>query len=225
MPSRYSSAGSRLDAAALAAALCIKLLTLPIEGPFDAMLSTLREAFQGTEPGVAEENLQARIRSNLLMALSNKFGWLVLSTGNKSEMAAGYTRLYGDMAGGFAVIKDVSKTLLYQLAEYRNRRGPRIVIPQSVLSKPPSAELRPGQVDTDNLPPYVVLDPILQAYVEEEKSVEEIVALGFDSSTVQQVIRLVERSEYKRRQGPPGIKITSRAFGKDRRLPIVNHYK
>ena len=224
MPSRYSSAGSRSDAAAVAAALGIKLLTLPIENPFDAMLSTLREVFQGTEPGVAEENLQARIRSNLLMALSNKFGWLMLSTGNKSEMATGYTTLYGDMAGGFAVIKDVPKTLLYQLAEYRNRRGPGIVIPQSVLSKPPSAELRPGQLDTDTLPPYSVLDPILQAYVEEDKSAEEIVNLGFDPSTVQQVIRMVERSEYKRRQGPPGIKITPRAFGKDRRLPIVNRY-
>lgn len=225
MPSRYSSAGSRSDAAAVAAALGIKLLTLPIEGACDAMLSTLREVFQATEPGVAEENLQARIRSNLLMALSNKFGWLMLSTGNKSEMATGYTTLYGDMAGGFAVIKDVPKTLLYQLAEYRNRRGPGNVIPQSVLSKPPSAELRPGQLDTDTLPPYAVLDPILQAYVEEDKSAEEIVALGFDPSTVQQVIRMVEHSEYKRRQSPPGIKITPRAFGKDRRLPIVNHYR
>lgn len=225
MPSRYSSAGSRSDAAAVAAALGIKLLTLPIEGPFDATLSTLKEVFQGTEPGVAEENLQARIRSNLLMALCNKFGWLMLSTGNKSEMATGYTTLYGDMAGGFAVIKDVPKTLLYRLAEYRNRRGPKIVIPQSVLSKPPSAELRPGQLDTDTLPPYPVLDPILQAYVEEDKSTEEIVNLGFDPSTVQQVIRMVERSEYKRRQGPPGIKITPRAFGKDRRLPIVNQYR
>ncbi|HEX6033196.1 MAG TPA: NAD+ synthase [Anaerolineales bacterium] len=225
MPSRYSSAGSRSDAAAVAAALGIQLWTLPIEGPFDAMLSTLREVFHGTEPGVAEENLQARIRSNLLMAVSNKFGWLMLSTGNKSEMATGYTTLYGDMAGGFAVIKDVPKTLLYQLAEYRNRRGAEIVIPQSILSKPPSAELRSGQLDTDTLPPYPVLDPILQAYVEEDKSAEEIVNLGFDPSIVQQVIRMVERSEYKRRQGPPGIKITPRAFGKDRRLPIVNHYK
>lgn len=225
MPSRYSSAGSRSDAAALAAALNIRLLTLPIEGPFEAMLSTLEEAFQGTEPDVAEENLQARIRGNLVMALSNKFGWLLLSAGNKSEMATGYATLYGDMAGGFAVLKDVPKTLLYRLAEYRNRKGPGIVIPRSVLSKPPSAELRPNQLDTDSLPPYSVLDPILQAYVEEDKSVEEIVALGFDHATVQQVVRMVERSEFKRRQSPPGIKITPRAFGKDRRLPIVNHYQ
>jgi NAD+ synthase (glutamine-hydrolysing) len=224
MPSRYSSPGSQSDAASVAEALGIKLLTLPIEGPFDAMLSTLKDIFQGTEPSIAEENLQARIRSNLLMALSNKFGWLMLSTGNKSEIATGYTTLYGDMAGGFAVVKDVPKTLLYQLAEYRNKRGLGIVIPQSVLTKPPSAELRAGQLDTDTLPPYPVLDPILQAYVEEDKSAEEIVNLGFDPSTVQQVIRMVERSEYKRRQGPPGVKITPRAFGKDRRLPIVNRY-
>jgi NAD+ synthase (glutamine-hydrolysing) len=228
MPSRYSSEGSRTDAAALARNLGLRLLSIPIEGAFTASLQTLAEAFADTEAGVAEENLQARIRGNILMALSNKFGWLVLTTGNKSEMATGYSTLYGDMAGGFAVLKDVPKTLVYELARYRNppeAGGGAPVIPQSVIDKPPSAELRPDQLDVDSLPPYEVLDPILLAYVEEDRSLEEIVAQGFDEATVRRVMTMVDRNEYKRRQAPPGVKITPRAFGRDRRLPIANRYR
>jgi NAD+ synthase (glutamine-hydrolysing) len=225
MPSRYSSEGSRSDAAALASNLGLRLLSIPIEEAFTASLRVLAEAFADTEEGVAEENLQARIRGNVLMALSNKFGWLVLTTGNKSEMATGYATLYGDMAGGFAVLKDVPKTLVYDLARYRNRCGSTPVIPQSVLDKPPSAELRPGQLDVDSLPPYEVLDPILLAYVEEDRGLEEIVGQGFDEATVRRVVSMVDRNEYKRRQAPPGVKITPRAFGRDRRLPIANHYR
>ena len=225
MPSRYSSEGSRTDAQALAENLGIRSITVPIEGPFDAFLGALADAFESTEPNLAEENIQARIRGTYLMALSNKFNWLVLTTGNKSEMATGYSTLYGDMAGGFAVIKDVPKMLVYRLAEYRNRRDGRPVIPPEVLTKPPSAELRPDQKDEDSLPPYAVLDPILEAYVEQDRSMEEIVGLGFDEATVRRVIDLVNRSEYKRRQAPPGIKISPRAFGRDRRLPIANRYR
>jgi NAD+ synthase (glutamine-hydrolysing) len=223
MPSRFSSEASVADARALAEALGIRLLTIPIEGPFQAMLDALAPCFHGTPFGIAEENLQARIRGNILMALSNKFNTLVLTTGNKSEMATGYSTLYGDMAGGFAVIKDVPKTLVYQLARRRNERSP--VIPASVLTKPPSAELRPNQKDEDSLPPYDVLDPILELYVEQDRSPDEIVALGHDAATVRRVVRLVDRSEYKRRQAPPGVKITQRAFGRDRRLPIVNGFQ
>jgi NAD+ synthase (glutamine-hydrolysing) len=225
MPSRYSSEGSRTDARALATKLGLRLLSIPIDEAFAASLRVLAEAFANTEEGVAEENLQARIRGNILMALSNKFGWLVLTTGNKSEMATGYATLYGDMAGGFAVLKDVPKTLVYELARYRNCRGGTPVIPQSILDKPPSAELRPGQLDVDSLPPYEVLDPILLAYVEEDRGLEEIVAQGFDEETVQRVMTMVDRNEYKRRQAPPGVKITPRAFGRDRRLPIANRYR
>jgi NAD+ synthase (glutamine-hydrolysing) len=225
MPSQYSSEGSRTDAAALAENLGLRLLTIPIEKTFAASLDMLAEAFAGTEVGVSEENLQSRIRGNILMALSNKFGWLVLTTGNKSEMATGYATLYGDMAGGFAVLKDVPKTLVYELAHYRNGCGGSPVIPQSVIDKPPSAELRPGQLDTDSLPPYEVLDPILLAYVEDDKSLEEIVARGFAEATVRRVMTMVDRNEYKRRQAPPGVKITPRAFGRDRRLPIANRYR
>jgi NAD+ synthase (glutamine-hydrolysing) len=225
MPSRYSSEGSRTDAAALAENLGIRLLTIPIEKTFAASLDMLAESFSGTQEGVPEENLQARIRGNILMAISNKFGWLVLTTGNKSEMAVGYATLYGDMAGGFAVLKDVPKTLVYELARYRNRCGGTPVIPESVIDKPPSAELRPDQLDTDSLPPYEVLDPILLAYVEEDKSLEEIVAQGFDEATARRVLTRVDRNEYKRRQAPPGVKITPRAFGRDRRLPIANRYR
>jgi NAD+ synthase (glutamine-hydrolysing) len=226
MPSRYSSAGSRDDAAELASLLGIRYITLAIEEIFSAYLSTLDVLFDGAEPGLAEENLQTRTRGNLLMALSNKFKWaeLVLTTGNKSEFATGYTTLYGDMAGGFAVIKDVPKTLVYMLAEHRNQR-PDSPIPQAVLDKPPSAELRPGQQDVDSLPPYEILDPILEAYVEDDRAFDEIVALGFDANTVRRVIELVNRSEYKRRQAPPGVKISPRAFGRDRRLPIANRYR
>ncbi len=225
MPSRYSSPGSLSDAGLLAQNLAIKLMSLPVEKVFRAYLRTLEEAFSGTAANAAEENLQARIRGNLLMALSNKFGWLVLTTGNKSEMATGYTTLYGDMAGGFAVLKDVPKTLVYELARHRNSVAGRQLIPAAVLDKPPSAELRPDQRDTDTLPPYEQLDPILTAYVEEDKSVKQIVALGFEKKVVAKVARLVDQSEYKRRQAPPGIKITPRAFGRDRRLPITNRFK
>ncbi len=225
MPSRYSSAGSVSDAELLAKNMGIKLLTVPIEPVFQAYHDMLAGAFKGTKPDVAEENIQARIRGNILMALSNKFGWLVLTTGNKSEMATGYTTLYGDMAGGFAVIKDVPKTMVYELAHYRNYLGDKELIPSSIIDKPPSAELRPEQKDIDTLPDYELLDPVLKAYVEEDKSVEQIVALGIDEEVVKRAARLVDGSEYKRRQAPPGIKITTRALGRDRRLPITNRYK
>jgi NAD+ synthase (glutamine-hydrolysing) len=223
MPSRYSAEISQTDAARLADNLGIHFLVIPIERPFQATLDTLAEPFSGLAPDVTEENLQARIRGNLLMALSNKFGWLVLTTGNKSEMSVGYATLYGDMAGGFAVIKDVPKTLVYELARWRNREG--ATIPERVLTRPPTAELRPDQKDTDSLPPYEILDPILQAYVEEDRSPAEIVALGFDETTVRRVVRMVDVNEYKRRQAPPGVKITPRAFGKDRRLPITHRFR
>jgi NAD+ synthase (glutamine-hydrolysing) len=225
MPSRFSSEGSVLDSMALAENLGIELKTIPIEAPFSAYLEVLEEHFDGGEWGVAEENLQSRTRGNLVMALANKFGWLVLTTGNKSEMATGYATIYGDMAGGFAVIKDVPKMMVYRLAEYRNRLDGRAVIPASVIEKPPSAELRPDQKDEDSLPPYSTLDPILEAYVEEDKSFEEIVGMGYDEAVVRLVIGLVDRSEHKRRQAPPGVKITPRNFGRDRRMPIANRYK
>ncbi len=225
MPSRYSSPGSLSDAKLLAKNLGIKLLTISIEKVFESYLDTLAAPFRGTKPNSTEENIQARIRGNFLMALSNKFGWLVLTTGNKSEYATGYTTLYGDMAGGFAVLKDVPKTVVYELANYRNKKAGYDMIPQGVIDKPPSAELRPNQKDTDSLPPYNVLDPILTAYVEEDKSVEQIIASGADADAVKKAARLVDGSEYKRRQAPPGIKITLRAFGRDRRLPITNRFK
>ncbi len=225
MPSMYSSTSSRTDAEKLARNLGIRFLVIPINRIFEAYLDSLSEAFKGTEPNVAEENLQARARGNILMALSNKFGWLVLTTGNKSEMATGYSTLYGDMAGGFAVIKDVPKTMVYDLARYRNGVAGRDLIPRSVIEKVPSAELRPNQKDTDTLPPYEVLDPILKAYVEQDRGVDQIISMGFDEEYVRKAARLVDRSEYKRRQAPPGIKITPRAFGKDRRLPITNKFQ
>ncbi len=225
MPSRYSSAGSITDAKLLAKNLGFKLLTIPIEPVFQAYLELLAETFKGVKPDTTEENIQARIRGNLLMALSNKFGWLVLTTGNKSEYATGYTTLYGDMAGGFAVIKDVPKTMVYELVKYRNSlTGSPPPIPRSIIKKPPSAELRPNQKDTDSLPAYEVLDPVLTAYVEEDKSVEQIIATGISEQVVKRTARLVDTSEYKRRQAPPGIKITPRAFGRDRRLPITNRF-
>ena len=224
MPSPYSSQGSLDDAGLLADNLGIRLLTVRIDKVFQAYLDMLHDPFQDKEPDVTEENLQARIRGNILMALSNKFGWLVLTTGNKSEMATGYATLYGDMAGGFAVIKDIPKTMAYELAKYRNSMAKSYLIPESVIIKPPSAELRPDQKDTDSLPPYEILDPILTAYVEEDKSIDEIIAAGNESPMVRRVARLVDFSEYKRRQAPPGIKITPRAFGRDRRLPITSKY-
>ena len=226
MPSRYSSEGSVSDSKELAGALGIDFWTIPIEPAHLAFTDMLEERFQGTEPNVAEENVQARIRGNVMMAISNKFGWLVLTTGNKSEMAMGYATLYGDMAGGFAVIKDVPKTLVYQLSQWRNQHGsPKPVIPQAIINKAPSAELRPDQTDQDTLPPYEQLDPIVKAYVEEDCSLAEMVALGHDEAAVRQVISFVDRNEYKRRQAPPGVKITPRNFGKDRRLPIVNRFR
>ncbi len=222
MPSRYTAGMNRDDAAVLARRLGVRFLELPIEDLAAAYGRTLAGPFAGTEPNVAEENLQARIRGNLLMALSNKFGWLVLTTGNKSEMSVGYATLYGDMAGGFAVLKDVPKTWVYRLAAWRNRDGE--VIPRRIIDKPPTAELRAGQRDSDSLPPYDVLDGILEAYVEEDRSPAEIEARGFARETVERVVQLVDRAEYKRRQAPPGVRISTRAFGKDRRLPITNRY-
>ena len=225
MPSQYSSKESLEDAKTLAKNLGIQFFTIPITGVFEAYLKSLAPSFKGLKPDVAEENIQARIRGNILMALSNKFGWLVLTTGNKSEMSVGYCTLYGDMAGGFAVLKDVPKTLVYELSKYKNKKEGKMVIPRNVFIKAPSAELRPNQKDEDSLPPYPVLDPILQAYVEEDKGVEEIAKMGFKESLIKEVINMVDRNEYKRRQSPPGVKITHRALGKDRRLPVTNKYR
>ena len=225
MPSPYSSSGTRSDAVKLAKNLGIDLLRVPITGVLKAYKSVLAAAFKGLKEDVTEENLQARIRGNYLMALSNKFGWLVLNTGNKSEIAVGYTTLYGDMAGGFAVIKDCPKMLVYKLSEHANARARREIIPRTVFTRPPSAELRPGQKDQDSLPPYEELDAILECYVEGDQGVADIVARGFDAATVKRVIAMVDRNEYKRRQGAIGIKITPRAFGKDWRLPIVNKFR
>jgi len=224
MPSRFSSRHSITDAEALAANLGIRTMTIPIEPAHAAFLDMLAEPFAGLEPGLAEENLQARIRGTILMTLSNKFGWMVLTTGNKSEMATGYSTLYGDMAGGFAVIKDVPKTLVYGLCRDLNDRAGRDIIPESVLTKPPSAELRPGQLDSDSLPEYDVLDPILEGYVERDRSIAELVSEGHDAQVVARVARLVDRNEYKRRQAPPGVRVSPKAFGKDRRLPITNRW-
>jgi NAD+ synthase (glutamine-hydrolysing) len=224
MPSVYSSRESVEDARSLAQNLGIEFQILPIGGILASYLKTLERPFRGKKRDVTEENIQARIRGNLLMALSNKFGWLVLTTGNKSEIGVGYCTLYGDMAGGFAVIKDVPKTLVYELSAYRNLQGSTPVIPSRVMKKPPSAELRPNQKDTDSLPAYETLDPILQAYVEEDQNPETIVSRGFDRRIVEEVIRKVDLNEYKRRQASPGVKITPRAFGRDRRLPITNQY-
>ncbi|MBI4258930.1 MAG: NAD+ synthase [Actinobacteria bacterium] len=229
MPSRYSSEGSIGDAADMAGRLGIRLDRVGIDDVFQSYLDALAGAFAGTEPGTAEENVQARIRGNLLMAISNKFGSLVLATGNKSEMAVGYSTLYGDLAGGFAPIKDVPKTLVYEVARWRNAdaaaRGETPPIPDAILEKAPSAELRPDQKDTDSLPPYELLDPIVEDYVEEDRSPEEIVASGADPDLVHRVVEMIDRAEYKRRQAPPGVKITPKAFGRDRRLPITNRYR
>jgi NAD+ synthase (glutamine-hydrolysing) len=224
MPSRYSSDHSISDAIALATNLGIASFTVPIEpahAAFEGMLATM---FEGTEPGLAEENVQARVRGNVLMTISNKFGWMVLTTGNKSEMATGYATLYGDMAGGFAVIKDVPKTLVYALCNDLNERAGRDVIPRSVIDKPPSAELAPGQLDSDSLPAYEVLDPIVEGYVENDLSVVELIARGHDADLTRRVARMVDRNEYKRRQAAPGVRVSPKAFGKDRRLPITNRW-
>jgi NAD+ synthase (glutamine-hydrolysing) len=224
MPSPYSSQGTRDDAKVLAQNLGVELLELPIGEPMQGYDELLGEVFAGREPDITEENLQARIRGNLLMALSNKFGWLVLTTGNKSEMSVGYSTLYGDSAGGFAVIKDCPKLLVYRLVRERARRDPQSPVPDSIITRAPSAELRPDQRDEDSLPPYEVLDAILQGYVEEDLGREQLIARGLPAEDVDRVIRLVDISEYKRRQNPPGIKVTSKAFGRDRRVPIVNRY-
>ena len=226
MPSPFSSQGSLDDARELVANLKIeKTVTLPIEEAMRAYDKILAEEFRGTERGVAEENLQARIRGNLLMALSNKMGWLVLTTGNKSEGSVGYCTLYGDMAGGFAVIKDVPKTWVYELSAWVNEREGKPVIPENILRKAPSAELRPDQKDTDAIPDYSLLDPVLARYIEEDQGIEELKGLGLSRKEIQRVLRLVDANEYKRRQAPPGIKITPKAFGRDRRLPITNRFK
>jgi len=225
MPSPYTSKDSGEDAYMLAENLGVKMIEIPVDGVFQSYLSILREEFTGLPLDVAEENLQARIRGNILMAFSNKFGWLVLTTGNKSEMSVGYATLYGDMAGGFAVIKDVPKTMVYELCSWKNSKGAGKVIPRRMFTKEPSAELKPDQKDTDTLPPYPVLDPILKAYIEEDRSFAEILSLGYNTRGTQNVIRMIDKSEYKRRQAPPGIKISQKAFGRDRRLPITNKYR
>ena len=225
MPSQYTADQSHDDSVKLAENIGIRLEILPIKPIFDQYLNDLAPLFEGKKPDTTEENLQARIRGNMLMAASNKFGWIVLTTGNKSEMATGYATLYGDMAGGFAVIKDVPKTLVTQLSWHRNVMEGREVIPESIIVRPPTAELRPDQKDEDSLPPYDVLDPILKAYVEDDLPVEEMLAAGMPADAVEQTMRLVDRTEYKRRQAPPGVKITERNFGRDRRLPLVNKYR
>jgi NAD+ synthase (glutamine-hydrolysing) len=224
MPSPHSSDDTQSDARTIAANLGVELIEISIAEAMESYRAALARSFEGTEPGLAEENIQARIRGNLIMALSNKFGWLVLTTGNKSELSVGYATLYGDMAGGFAVIKDVFKLLVYRLVRWRNERAGRDLIPSSVLERPPSAELRPDQLDEDSLPPYETLDRILEAYVEHDEGVDELVAQGLDEETVRDVVRLVDRAEYKRRQAPPGIRVSTKAFGRDRRLPITNRF-
>jgi NAD+ synthase (glutamine-hydrolysing) len=225
MPSRYSSDHSKSDAALLAGALGIDYRTISIEPAFQAYLDMLGESFEGRQPGLTYENLQSRCRGQLLMALSNEFGWMVLTTGNKSEMAVGYFTIYGDSVGGYAVIKDVVKTRVYDLCRYVNRAAGREVIPDSVMTKPPSAELRPDQRDDQSLPPYDVLDPILELYVEDDRTAGEIIELGHDEAIVRRVTRLVDIAEYKRRQCPPGVRVSPKAFGKDRRMPITSHYR
>ena len=230
MPSPHSSDETQADARAIARALGAELIEIPIEPAmhvYERAAGRRSEAASApaTGTGLAAENIQARIRGNLVMALSNRFGWLVLTTGNKSEMSVGYATLYGDMAGGFAVIKDVPKTLVYQLVQHRNSLSDGGLVPESVLERAPSAELRPGQLDQDSLPPYEMLDRILAAYVEEDRGRDEIVADGLPAEVVDEVIAMVDRSEYKRRQAPPGIRITPKAFGRDRRLPITNRFR
>ena len=225
MPSRFSSEGASSDAVALADALGVDLRVIAIEPAHAALLDMLAPSFEGRDEDITEENLQSRIRGTVLMALSNKFGWMVLTTGNKSEMAVGYSTLYGDTAGGFAVIKDVPKTLVYELCRRVNERAGREIVPEAVLTKPPTAELKADQRDDDSLPPYEVLDPILEAYVERDLTAGELVESGYDADVVRQVVRLVDVAEYKRRQTPPGVRVSPKAFGKDRRVPITNRYR
>ena len=224
MPSQYTSKQSNTDAQVVVENLSMESYEIAIEPAFDAYEEMLEEVFEGMPEDETEENIQARIRGNILMALSNKFGWVVLTTGNKSESGVGYSTLYGDTAGGFAVIQDVPKMLVYRIAEHINELEGREIIPESILTKAPSAELRSGQQDVDALPPYEVLDPILEAYVEEDKGLEELVAAGFDEEDVRDVINRVEAAEYKRRQSPTGIKVTPRSFDRERRMPITHRY-
>jgi len=223
LPSRYTSSISEKDATAMARGLGVRYSMIPIEGMFQATLAALAREFQDRAPDSTEENIQARCRGMVLMAISNKTGRMLLTTGNKSEMAVGYATLYGDMAGGYAPIKDCSKTLVYRLARWRNARSP--VIPTRTIERPPTAELRENQLDSDTLPPYAVLDPILEAFVEDDRSVDEIVALGFERATVVRVLEMVKQSEYKRRQAPPGVRVSGRAFGRDWRYPITSGYR
>ena len=222
MPSRYTRDISLEDAQQQARTMGVEYRVISIEKVYQTFLESLAQEFAGTEPDTTEENIQARCRGVILMAISNKRHKMVLTTGNKSEMAVGYATLYGDMAGGFDVLKDVPKTLVFRLAEYRNRVGE--VIPRRVIERPPSAELAPDQKDTDSLPPYPVLDAILELYVEQDKCIEDIVAAGYDEAVVKRVVRMVDRNEYKRRQAPPGVRVTRRAFGRDRRYPITSGY-
>jgi NAD+ synthase (glutamine-hydrolysing) len=225
MPSRYSSEGTRTDARRLAENLGCDFRELPIEPVVEAFASVLAEPFAGREPDLAEENLQARIRGTLLMALSNKFGWLLVATGNKSELSVGYATLYGDLAGGFALLKDVFKTDVFRLARHLNERAGRELVPQSTIERAPSAELRADQLDEDSLPPYPDLDRVLEAYVEEDRTLEELSADGFDPDVVTRAVALIDRSEYKRRQAPPGVRLRPKAFGRDRRTPITNRWR
>jgi NAD+ synthase (glutamine-hydrolysing) len=225
MPSRYTSAETRADARLLAERLGTHFLEIRIDPVVAAVDEALADVFAGTEAGLAEENIQARVRGVLLMAQSNKFGWLLVASGNKSELSVGYATLYGDMAGGFALLKDVFKTDVFRLARHLNERAGRELIPTSIIERAPSAELRPGQLDEDSLPPYAKLDPVLEAYVEEDRSLEELASDGFDPDVVQRAVALVDRSEYKRRQAPPGVKLRPKAFGRDRRTPITNRWR
>ena len=225
MPSRYSSQGSKDDAAELAKNFNIDFETIPIEPGYTALTNMLEPVFEGHQSDLTEENLQSRLRGILLMAMSNKKGWLVLTTGNKSETSVGYSTLYGDTAGGFAVIKDCPKLLVYELCRWRNKQTSSGWIPEASITKPPSAELRPDQTDDQSLPPYEVLDPLLEAYVERDKTAGELISLGYDPEIVKRITGLVDLAEYKRRQSPPGPRISTKAFGKDRRLPITNRYR
>jgi NAD+ synthase (glutamine-hydrolysing) len=225
MPSRYSSKETRRDARLLAVSLGTDFRELPIDEIVQAFDGALAASFDGREPNLAEENLQARIRGVLLMALSNKFGWLVVATGNKSELSVGYATLYGDMAGGFALLKDVFKTDVFRLARHLNERAGTELIPEAIIDRAPSAELRENQLDEDSLPPYAALDRVLEAYVEQDRSREELSADGFDRDVVERALALIDRAEYKRRQAPPGVRLTPKAFGRDRRTPITNQWR
>jgi NAD+ synthase (glutamine-hydrolysing) len=225
MPSRYSSEGTRTDARRLAESLGCDFREIAIEPMVETFLEALAPSFEGRDPDLTEENLQARIRGVILMALSNKFGWLLVATGNKSELSVGYATLYGDMAGGFALLKDVYKTDVFRLARHLNERAGREVIPQTIVDRAPSAELRADQLDEDSLPPYPTLDKVLEAYVEEDRTLEELSSDGFDPDVVQRAVKLIDRSEYKRRQAPPGVRLRPKAFGRDRRTPITNRWR